>query len=96
MSLSSSHRTLTLRLRRPPAPAAVMAAAVTEAPDAAWLWTPLNQTECARWLGVDRTTLSLWTTEGRIPYTRVGQMPRYLRGELLPLLRAGQLPADGA
>lgn len=92
MSLSG-HRTLTLRipLRRPPAPAAVMAEIIAS-PSDAWLLTPLTQQECADWLHIHPSTLCEWTSAGRVPHGRVGAKPVYLRADLLPLIRAGRLP----
>ena len=89
-------RPVTLHVyRREPPPAQVIADAVNAATDE-WLWEPLTQQEAADWLRIHVDTLSLWTSAGRVPHYRLASKPRYLRADLLPLLRAGQLPLPSA
>lgn len=68
---------------------AVVARLPMPAHDDPELFRPMTQTEAAEWLGINRSTLSLWTSQDDdpVPAYRLGERPVYLKAELLSWLR---------
>jgi len=51
----------------------------------------MNAQQLAEYLGFEEKTIRNWTSEGTIPYRKVGGSPRYLKGEIDTALKAGTL-----
>lgn len=48
---------------------------------------PLTMEQAAKYVGVSRSTLSNWIKEGLLVPHRVGSHPRFLKSELIDLIR---------
>jgi predicted DNA-binding transcriptional regulator AlpA len=51
----------------------------------------MNARQLAEYLGFEEKTIRNWTSEGTVPYRKVGGSPRYLKSEIDETLKAGTL-----
>jgi excisionase family DNA binding protein len=51
----------------------------------------MNAAQVARYLGVEEKTIRNWTSEGKIPYKKVGSAARYKKSEVDEALDAGRI-----
>jgi predicted DNA-binding transcriptional regulator AlpA len=51
----------------------------------------MNARQLADYLGFEEKTIRNWTSEGTVPYRKVGGSPRYLKSEIDETLKAGTL-----
>ncbi len=50
----------------------------------------LNYSECAEYLGVKETTLRIWVSQGKVPYTKIGRSVRFTSEQVNEILENGR------
>ena len=51
----------------------------------------LSNEQAAAYLGCTEGTLRVWTSQGRVPYCKVGRLTRFLREDLEEFVPAGRV-----